>query len=291
MSTTEPVRPPAIPLPAERPAGLAFLRRWWVALALLVGLLAVLGPFVWMLFASIKSQQELLQAPPTWWPESPTLANYERLFDRLNFPRYFWNSTFIAGMITLSNVVFCSLVGYALAKLRFFGRDKLFLLVLGTLLVPGSVTLVPLFVLMSKLGLVNSLWAVVLPAAAGAFGVFLMRQFMLAIPDDLLEAARVDGANEWQVFRRITFPLLMPIIMVVFVTLIINVMKIFDIVLILTPGGPRAQADVLALRMWEVSFGGVRNFGLGSAIAVFLFLLVIPPMIYNIRRFRLEGGR
>ena len=95
------------------------------------------------------------------------------------------------------------MVGYALAKLRFAGRNLLFLLVLGTLLVPGSVTLVPLFVLMSKLGLVNTYWAVILPSAAGPFGVFLMRQFMLAIPDDLLEAARVDGASEFFIFWRI----------------------------------------------------------------------------------------
>jgi multiple sugar transport system permease protein len=210
MSTTEPVRHPAIPVPTEQHPRIAFVRRWWVALALLVGLLAVLGPFVWMLFASIKSQQELLQAPPTWWPESPTIANYERLFDRLNFPRYFWNSTFIAGMITLANIVFCSLVGYALAKLRFFGRDKIFLLVLATLLVPGAVTLVPLFVLMAKLGLVDTPWAVILPVAAGPLGVFLMRQFMLSIPDDLLEAARVDGAGELYIFRRVVVPLSVP---------------------------------------------------------------------------------
>ncbi|HJV29640.1 MAG TPA: carbohydrate ABC transporter permease, partial [Gaiellaceae bacterium] len=155
-------------------------------------------------------QAELLKEPPTWLPESPTVSNYERLWERLDFPRYFWNSTFIAVFITLANLLFCSMVGYALAKLRFFGRDKLFLLVLGTLLVPGTVTLVPLFVLMSKLDLVDSPWAVILPAAAGPLGVFLMRQFMLAIPDDLLEAARVDGAGEFTIFWRIVLPLSTP---------------------------------------------------------------------------------
>ncbi|MBA3384323.1 MAG: carbohydrate ABC transporter permease [Actinobacteria bacterium] len=184
--------------------------RAWVIPLLLLGLTLTVVPFLWMFVGSLKPQAELLKEPPTWLPESPTVSNYERLWERLDFPRYFWNSTFIAVLITLANLLFCSMVGYALAKLRFFGRDKLFLLVLGTLLVPGSVTLIPLFVLMSKLDLVDSPWAVILPAAAGPLGVFLMRQFMLAIPDDLLEAARVDGAGEFTIFWRIVLPLSTP---------------------------------------------------------------------------------
>jgi multiple sugar transport system permease protein len=211
MSTLEATRQAPAPV-APAPPAAASRRRWWIALALMLGMLLMIGPFLWMLLASLKTQRELLQVPPTWIPETVTTDNYTRLFERLDFPRYFWNSTVIAVLITASNVVFCSMVGYALAKLRFFGRDKLFLLVIGTLLVPGSVTLVPLFVLMSKLGLVNSLWAVVLPAAAGPLGVFLMRQFMLAIPDDLLEAARVDGASELHIFWRIVMPLSTPAI-------------------------------------------------------------------------------
>jgi multiple sugar transport system permease protein len=153
-----------------------------------------------------------VQQPPTWIPETVTTDNYSRLWSRLDFPRYFWNSTFISLAITIANVVFCSMIGYALAKLRFAGRDLLFLLVIATLLVPGSVTLVPLFVLMSKLDLVDTYWAVILPAAAGPLGVFLMRQFMLAIPNDLLEAARVDGAGEFRIFWKIVVPLSAPAI-------------------------------------------------------------------------------
>jgi multiple sugar transport system permease protein len=202
---------PIAPAAAE-PGRFAWASRWWLVLVLLLGLLLMIGPFLWMVLASLKTQRELLQVPPTWIPENPTVANYDRLFDRLDFPKYFWNSTLIAVGITAANMVFCSMVGYALAKLRFFGRDKLFLLVIGTLLVPGSVTLVPLFVLMSRLELVNTLWAVILPAAAGPLGVFLMRQFMLSIPDDLLEAARVDGAGEFYIFWRIVVPLSAPAI-------------------------------------------------------------------------------
>jgi len=132
------------------------------------------------------------------------------MWSRLDFPRFFLNSAVIACSITVANLVFTSMVGYALAKLRFAGRDKLFLLVMGTLLVPTSVTVVPLFVLITKLGLLDTYWAVILPSAAAPVGVFLMRQFMLSIPDDLIEAGRVDGASEWFIFWRIVMPLSVP---------------------------------------------------------------------------------
>lgn len=174
---------------------------------LLLGVTAMILPFLWMLLASVKTQAELLQSPPTWFPEDPTLDNYRELFERLDFPRYFWNSTIIAGLITGSNLLFCSMVGYALAKIEFRGRDKLFVLIIATMMVPSSVTLVPLFVLMSRLELVNTYAGAILPTAAGAFGVFLMRQFIMGLPNELLEAARVDGAGHLGIFTRIVLPL------------------------------------------------------------------------------------
>jgi len=201
---------PAV-LVSEGPQEKSAVRRtWWLYALLLLGLVAVAGPFLWMVLSSFKSQSELVRIPPTWLPEAWTLENYRRLFTSLNFPRYFLNSVIVAGSVVLANVVFCSMVGYALAKLHFAGRRLIMGLVLATLMVPGSVTVIPLFVLMSKLGLVNSYWAVILPFAVGPFGVFLMRQFMLSIPDDLLEAARVDGANELLIFWKIVAPLTLP---------------------------------------------------------------------------------
>jgi alpha-glucoside transport system permease protein len=120
------------------------------------------------------------------------------------------------------------------------------------------------------------------------FAMVILAAGLAAIPRDLLEAARIDGANEWQVFRRVTAPLLTPVLVVVFITMIINVLKAFDIVLSIAPGSVQDEANVIALAMWRTSFGGVRNFGLGSAIAVFLFVLVIPVLALNIRRFRRE---
>jgi multiple sugar transport system permease protein len=203
-------QPPVVPAAGPRRRTVSIARRSWVYVLLALGLAITVLPFVWMLLGSIKTQGELVQEPPTWLPHSPTADNYVRMWEKLDFPRFFLNSSVIAGLITISNLVFTSMVGYALAKLRFAGRDKLFLLVIGTLLVPTSVTVVPLFVLVAKLGLVDTYWAVILPAAAAPIGVFLMRQFMLSIPDDLIEAARVDGAGEFFIFWRIVMPLSVP---------------------------------------------------------------------------------
>src|SRR6266542_883016 len=149
---------------------------------LVAGLLVMVGPFLWMLMSSFKTEGEVRLVPPTWWPQHPTLANYHELFARLDFPKYFRNSAIVAGLVTLGNLVFCSAVGYALAKLPFPGRRALFGLVLGTVMVPGMVTFVPLFVLVSNLHLVNTYAGLVLPFLAGAFGVFFMRQFILSMP-------------------------------------------------------------------------------------------------------------
>jgi len=177
---------------------------------LVAGLLVMVGPFLWMLLSSFKSFGEILRSPPTWWPHDPTLDNYSVLLRRLDFPAYFANSVVVAVLTTAGNLLFCAAAGYALAKLRFAGSRLLFAVVLGTIMVPGIVTLVPLFVLVSNLGLVNSYAGLVLPFLAQAFGVFLMRQFMLSIPDDLLEAARIDGAGELRIFWRIVLPLSRP---------------------------------------------------------------------------------
>jgi multiple sugar transport system permease protein len=174
------------------------------------GLLVVVGPFGWMALSSFKPEGEIRSAPPTWWPHTWTLSHYHDLFARLDFPRYFANSALVAILVTAGNLLICSLIGYALAKLRFPGKRALFLIVLGMLMVPGMVTFVPQFVLISNMGLTDSYAGLVLPFLAGPFGVFLMRQFLLSIPDDLIEAARVDGAGEWRIFFSIVLPLCRP---------------------------------------------------------------------------------
>jgi multiple sugar transport system permease protein len=203
-ATTRPVAP-------GRPAsGLRRRRATWLYLVLGAGLLLMLAPFIWMLLSSLKPEAELQRVPPTWWPEAPSLANYGELLDRLDFPRFFANSTLVAAAVTAGNLIFCSMVGYALAKLDFAGKRLLFGLVLGMLMVPGVVTFVPLFVLVSNLGLVNTYPGLILPFLVTPLGVFLMRQFISGLPDELIEAARIDGAGEWRIFSRVILPLCGP---------------------------------------------------------------------------------
>jgi multiple sugar transport system permease protein len=203
--------PPAVPLDSKpRPRRSAASIVLYVLLFL--GLLVLVGPFVWMLLGAFKEQGEFLRTTPTWLPENPTLDNFQRLTDRLNFPRFFFNSTLVATAITLGNLIFAPMLGYALAKLRFRGKRVLLLLVLATMMLPASATLIPLFVLMSQLELVNTYPGLFLPALAGPFGVFLTRQFFSGLPDELIEAARIDGAGDFRIFWRIAMPLATPIL-------------------------------------------------------------------------------
>jgi multiple sugar transport system permease protein len=182
----------------------------WIHLGLIIGLLLLVGPFIWMLLGSFKTTAEIRQVPPTWLPLNPTTQNYSDLFAKQEFPRYFLNSTIVAVAVTAGNLLFCSMLGYALAKLSFPGKRLLFVIVLGMLMVPGIVTFVPLFVLVTNMGLANTHLGLLLPFLAGPFGVFLMRQFIGELPDELLDAARVDGATEYYIFSRIILPLSVP---------------------------------------------------------------------------------
>ena len=184
--------------------------RWWLYALLTVLLIAVISPFIWMILGSFKTQGELLQSPPTWWPQTATLDNYTQLFSRLNFKQYFYNSTVVAVAVTAGNLLFCSMLGYALAMLHFKGKKALFGVVMTTLMIPGVVTFVPLFVLVANIGLIDSLPGLILPFLVTPFGVFLMRQFFLGLPRDLLDAGRVDGAGELRIFRQIFLPLAGP---------------------------------------------------------------------------------
>ena len=177
---------------------------------LTVALVAVAAPFVWMVLGSLKSEGELRRVPPTWWPQSASLDSYTQLFSRLDFGTYFMNSILVAVAVTAGNLLFCSMLGYALAMLDFAGKRAVFATVMATLMVPGVVTFVPLFVLVANAGLIDSLPGLILPFLVSPFGVFLMRQFILGLPRDLLDAGRVDGAGELKIFVRIILPLCGP---------------------------------------------------------------------------------
>lgn len=220
MTTPTQAAVPGTPAPAVTPPapGRARTRRprsegggsSWVYVVLAAGLVLLCGPFLWMLVGSVRPEAELRQVPPTFIPDSLTFDNYRELFTRLDFPTYFFNSVVVATVITLGNMLFCSMLGYALAKLDFPGRRTMFAVVMAMLMVPGMVTFIPLFVLVSNLGLTNTYAGLILPWLAGPLGVFLMRQFISGLPDELLEAARIDGASELRIFARVVMPLCGP---------------------------------------------------------------------------------
>src|SRR5690606_19743241 len=174
--------------------------------------LLTLTPLLWMVSASLMPAGAANADPPPLLPERVTFEHYRALFTRLNLARYFLNSTLLAAAVTVISLAVNSMAGYAFAKFRFRGRDPLFRVLLGALVIPAQVAMLPLFLLLRELGLVNTYWDVILPAAASIFGIFLIRQFALAIPDELLDAARMDGAGELRVYWSVVLPLCRPVL-------------------------------------------------------------------------------
>lgn len=171
---------------------------------------AILLPLYWMVASSLKSPDELGRLPPIWWSAAPTLGAFQQVFSVIPYGQAFLNSFVIAAGDTVAIVITSVMAGFVFAKYHFRGRDALFLVVLATMFVPTIVTLVPLFHVIQSLGFVDSYPGVMLPQLANAFGIFLMRQFIGGLPDELIDAARVDGASEWTVLWRIIAPLLRP---------------------------------------------------------------------------------
>jgi multiple sugar transport system permease protein len=179
-------------------------------LVLLPIALVMVAPLVWMLVVSVESAAEARRFPPVLIPSSIHLSNYTSVLHNVPFGRWFWNTMLVAIACVIGNLVFCSLAGYAFARLRFFGRGVIFFLVLATLMVPFQVVMIPTFLIVRSAGLIDTLPALILPNLASGFGVFLMLQFFRTLPVELEEAARIDGATRLGVFVRIVIPLSAP---------------------------------------------------------------------------------
>jgi multiple sugar transport system permease protein len=171
---------------------------------------AFLLPIIWMFFASFRTIPDLSAYPPKLFPRSWPLDNYTQVFKQLPFLRLYENTFLYAGTVTLSSLLLDSMAGYALARLRFRGSNVIFFTIIVLLMLPFQVTLVPLYLLMHDLGLVNTVPGLIIPRLTNAFGIFFMRQFFLGLPHDLEDAARIDGASEWKIFRRVIAPLAKP---------------------------------------------------------------------------------
>jgi len=177
---------------------------------LVVASLVMLVPIVWTLSTSLRLPRESFTLPPKWLPTDFRTDNYAQVFQKVPFWTYFFNSVLISGAVVFGQLVTCSMAAYAFARLRFPGRSILFAIILSALMVPIQATIIPVFVEIKYLHLSNTLWSLILPGATSAFGVFLLRQYFLTIPNELEDAARIDGANRWQIFSRVMLPLVAP---------------------------------------------------------------------------------
>ena len=183
-----------------------------VHLALVVLGIVTIAPLLWMVSASLMPAGAANSLPPPLLPRRPTLEHYVELLTRLSLLRCFFNSLMIASLTTVVSMFLNALAGYAFAKLRFPGRDRVFAWLLVGLAVPSQIGMLPLFLVVKGLGLVNTPWGVIITGLASIFGIFLIRQYALSIPDELLDAARVDGASEFRIFTTIVLPVLKPIL-------------------------------------------------------------------------------
>jgi multiple sugar transport system permease protein len=180
--------------------------------ALVLLAIAALGPLLWMVSVSFMPAGQTSSYPPPLVPHQPTLENYTQLFALAGMGRRIFNSALLATLATLLSLAFNVTAGYGFAKLRFRGRDRVFQLLLGALVIPGQVSMIPLFLMMKYMGLINTYAGVLVPLLASVLGISLVRQYALSIPDELLEAARIDGAGEARTFVSIVLPGLVPIL-------------------------------------------------------------------------------
>ncbi|MHA6483984.1 carbohydrate ABC transporter permease [Paenibacillus sp. strain BS8-2] len=180
--------------------------QWISGIVLTIGGVVFLLPFFWMIMSSLKPELEIVQIPPTLWPETFTFYNFEYLFENMKFGIYLRN-TLIIVLFSFAGLLLNAMAGFGFAKYDFKGRNLLFLLVLATMMIPSQVTMIPVYLILNTLGLTNTMTGIVLPSLVGAFAIFLFRQFMSTIPTELLEAARIDGANEFRIFLQMILPI------------------------------------------------------------------------------------
>ena len=179
-------------------------------LTLIVSSLLMIVPFYWSVGTSLKLEQFVFASPPQWWPTPVSIQSYVNILTRIPFLNYFSNSVFVALVTTLGHVFFDTLAAYAFAKLNFPGRDKIFFVFLLVLMVPSQVNLIPVYRIMASLHWIDTYLALIVPNLTSVFGIFMMRQFLMSIPGELLDSGRIDGCNEFQVFHKIALPLAIP---------------------------------------------------------------------------------
>ncbi|MDX6152580.1 carbohydrate ABC transporter permease [Marinococcus sp. PL1-022] len=188
------------------------IKKIWMYCLLGIIAIVMLFPVLWVISSSLKPSSELFTWPPSILPDNITFENYVNAFTNANFGRYLFNTVLVTITATIITLVINTMAGYALAKYRFRGNAIILVLFLSTLMIPLEALMIPMFLVLRTLGLYNTLWGIIIPPAATPTGVFLIRQYMMSLPNEMIEAAKIDGAGEWRIFTKLIIPLSMPII-------------------------------------------------------------------------------
>ena len=242
---------------------------------LIAGVVTMALPYVWMFVTSIKPLAEIQAYPPSFIVKNPTLEPYRDLFRMIPMGRYILNSLFVAGTITIFNVFATSLAGYAFAKHTFWGRDKLFFLLIGTLMIPWQVNIIPGFIIVKNLGWLNTYRGLIIPPMAwSAFGIFLCRQYIYSIPNDLIDAAKIDGCSEFTIYFRVVFPLIRPVVATVAIFTFLQQWNNFVWPLVITHTSEMRTLP-LALAVLTGQFGANYGMVMAGAVVATLPMLVV----------------
>lgn len=242
-----------------------------IAVMSIFGLLVSI-PFIWMILSSFKNEREVLNIPPTLFPNNPTFEHYIELFQNLNFDVYLMN-TLIIVLFSMFGLLLNTMAGYGFGKFHFRGKEIWFIVVLMTMMLPGQVTMIPTYLILNEMGLVNTMPGIVLPGLIAAFNIFLIRQFMVTVPDDLIEAARLDGAGEFYIFFKLIIPLSKPILAVQVILTFIAGWNSFLWPLIVAND---ESLYTLSVGLALLQDQNVTNFGLQMAGSAFM---VVPVVI------------
>ena len=255
------------------------------ALLILFALIAA-GPFLWLVSTSLKSGQNILSFPPTLFPNPVSFDSYIDVWTAQNMPRYLWNTLLITFWGVFANLAMSSTSGYALARIRFPGRDIVFFLIIATLVLPETLTIVVNYLTTVRLGLADTVVGVILPNAITVFNVFLLRQAFISIPRELEDAGRIDGANEWVIWWRIMLPLVKPALLTVTILQFVAIWNLYQWPLIILSDPNKFPLSVAIARLTvgelALDFGNIAAATVISMIPVILIFLIL-------QRYFIEG--
>jgi len=243
-------------------------------LALIIGSLVMLLPFIWMLSTSLKTQPEIFTYPPTWIPEELAWGNYEDALTALPFERFYFNSFFVSTSVTILQIVTSSLAAFAFARLKFKGRDTIFILYLGALMIPFPVLLIPNFIIVNRLDWLDTYWALIIPPAFSAFSTFLLRQHFKTLPMDLDEAARIDGASSLRIWWSVIMPMSKTTVAAIAIFVFLATWNDFLWPLVVT-NSTEMQTVPVGLNSFQGQYGVRWNLLMAAAVVAMVPVLIV----------------